>query len=494
MSGDAATDEGARSLAGLEARLRREWELLVMPPPKVWLEPKSHAELGPMLDVAIVGAGMGGLTAALALRRLGVPRVKLFDRARAGREGPWIGYARMETLRSPPELAGPALGFPSLTFRAWYEAQFGRESWSRLYRIPRPQWMEYLVWYRRVTGADVENECELIDLDGAADHVVLTLRSAGRVRRVAARRLILANGRDGLGGKYAPEMFAGLGRSVCAHSSDDIDFAALAGRTVGVVGAGASATDNAAEALEHGAARVAMLVRRHDIPRVNKGLGIGSAGLWAGFQHLPLERRWMIVQHIADNGTAPPHNSMLRCSRHPNFAVVVDCAIRAVEERGGRVLLNTTRGRLAFDFLILATGFTVDWPRKPELARLAPHVLLWRDRFSPPDGRPFEQGDDPFLGPALEFQERSPGAAPWVTRVHCDSFPAFLSHGPLTGDIPAISVGAERIAQGIAGQLFCEDFEIVWRRFMAFDTPELSGDEYAPADDISAFLAEGAET
>jgi hypothetical protein len=31
----------------------------------------------------------------------------------------------MLTLRSPKQLIGPDLGVPSLTFRAWYEAQHG---------------------------------------------------------------------------------------------------------------------------------------------------------------------------------------------------------------------------------------------------------------------------------------------------------------------------------------------------------------------------------
>ena len=30
-------------------------------------------------------------------------------------------YARMETLRSPKQLVGPAYGMASLTFRAWHE-------------------------------------------------------------------------------------------------------------------------------------------------------------------------------------------------------------------------------------------------------------------------------------------------------------------------------------------------------------------------------------
>ena len=130
-----------------------------------------------------------------------------------------------------------------------------------------------------------------------------------------------------------------------------------------------------------------------------------------------------------------------------------------------------------FDSLILCTGFAVAWDRRPELAGLAPHVVRWRDRFQPAGGDDYEQADDPFLGSDMEFLERQPGVAPWVQRVHCFTFPAFMSHGPLTGDIPAISVGAERVATGLTGALFAEDYERNWARLLAWDTPELNGDE-----------------
>ena len=93
---------------------------------------------------------------------------------------------------------------------------------------------------------------------------------------------MLANGRDGLGGAYTPEMFRGLDRALrAAIRSSDIDFAALRGKTVGVIGAGASAVDNAAEALEHGAARVAMLVRRAGRAAHQQGHGHRQRGLLA---------------------------------------------------------------------------------------------------------------------------------------------------------------------------------------------------------------------
>ena len=125
----------------------------------------------------------------------------------------------METLRSPPELSGPAFGFSNLTFRAWFEAQFGLAAWKKVHRIPRLQWMDYLRWYRRIIDVPIENDTELIDLSGDEDFVVLTLRSPAGIRKVAARRVVLANGRDGLGGAFVPDMFRGLDRRYCGIRS-----------------------------------------------------------------------------------------------------------------------------------------------------------------------------------------------------------------------------------------------------------------------------------
>lgn len=57
-----------------------------------------------------------------------------------GKEGPWVTYARMVTLRTPKHLTGLDYGMPSLTFQAYYEARFGAEAWARLDKIPRELW------------------------------------------------------------------------------------------------------------------------------------------------------------------------------------------------------------------------------------------------------------------------------------------------------------------------------------------------------------------
>lgn len=474
------TDPGPSSLAELEARLARDLDLLILPAPE-WSPPH-----GDLLDVAIVGAGMAGLTAAFALQRLGIRNIRLFDRAPEGLEGPWATYARMETLRSPKHLVGPALGFANLTFRAWFEAQFGAAAWERLGKIPRLQWLDYLRWYRTVLKLPVENGVALTGLSGTQDGVVLSLRRQGVETRVAARRVVLANGRDGLGGPYVPELWRGVDRRFWRHAHEDIDFAALRGKSVAVIGGGAGATDNAASALEAGAAHAAMLLRRAEVPRVNKSLGISNPGLALGFHGLSDARRWEQTQYVADCAIPAPRDSMLRCSRHPNFELRTAVAIEAVRTEGGRVVLETVRGDLAYDFMVLATGFTVDWAQRPELAALADTALLWRDRTVPPGWEEHQFADHPYLGPAFEFVERTPGAAPWIGRVHAFNYAATLSHGKVTGDIPAISFGAERLAEGIVTRFYEEDYAVHHQRLLDFATPELHGDEWTVAAEAAA--------
>lgn len=472
------TGSSPASLDALEQLLKRDFELLNLPPMN-WVPPMPPGNHGPVLDVAIIGAGMAGLAAGFALVKLGIRNLRLFDAAPAGVEGPWATYARMETLRSPKQLTGPALGFANLTFRAWFEAQFGTAAWESLDKIPRLQWLDYLRWYRRMVDLPIENEVTLLDFAPAPDgSLLLTLKDATGTRLVATRRLVLATGRDGLGGSFVPGIFQSLPKALWAHSAEAIDFTALAGKQVAVIGAGASAAENAAEALEAGAAQVVMLARRPEIPRVNKGLGAGHAGTTLGYQFLPPARRWALTQYVADCQIPPPRGSMARAGRHENFAVWTDCPVTSAKADQEQVVLETKHGAVRVDFVILGTGFTVDWARRPELARLAPVVALWRDRFLPENGENHSFGSQPFLGPALEFTEREAGQAPWVRQVHCFNFGGMLSHGKVTGDIPGISIGAERLAAGLAQTFFAEDYAEHFQRLVAFETPELLGTEW----------------
>lgn len=468
-------------LDALEARLRQDLAWLELPA-KSWVPPRT-VDGRPVLEVAIIGGGQAGMAVAVSLIHLGVNAV-IYDQSPDGFEGPWATTARMETLRSPKKLTGPALGFSTLTFRAWFEAQFGLEAWEMLDKIPRLQWMEYLRWYRRVMGLDVRNQHRVVTIAPRADGVVeLHLAAPGGKSTVLARRVVLATGRDGLGGAYLPPLAQNLPRGRWAHSSDDMDYSKLAGKRIGVIGAGASSMDSAATALESGAARVDLLIRRTDLPRINKGKGSGNPGLTNGHLHLLDEWKWRIRHYINVQQTPPPSGSVQRVSKFPNARFIFGAPIEDVAVNGDGLRVTTPRGVFDVDFLIFSTGFRIDWTIRPEFAVIAPHIRNWSDRYTPPPGEEDEElSDSPDLGPVFEFQQKQPDGLPGLERVHCFCYPAALTHGSLSGDIPSITDGAQRLAQGLAALLYGEDIEAHYRNIQAYEEPELNGDEWRPSE------------
>jgi len=472
-----ASPEG---LLVLEARLRQDLDWLDLPS-KRWVPPRIINDQ-PVLDVAIIGGGMAGMAAATALHHIGIDAT-IFDRAPEGFEGPWATTARMETLRSPKQLTGPALGLPALTFRAWYEAQFGADAWESLDKIPRLQWMDYLRWYRRVLGLTIRNDHHVEAVTPRADGIVeLSISSPAGNETVLARRVVLATGRDGLGGAYVPPIANTLPRDKWAHSSDTTDYQALAGKRVGVIGAGASAMDSAATALEAGAASVDLIIRRSDIPRVNKGKGAGNPGLVHGHLSLPDDLKWQIRHYLNTQQVPPPRGSTLRVSRHKNARFNLDCPILDLALVDGDIHLTTPKGVFVLDFLVFSTGFRIDWNVRPEFSVIAPHVRAWGDRYTAPTGQDDQElHDSPDLGTAFELQEKTPGCCPGLNHVHCFSYPAALTHGTVSGDIPAISDGAKRLAQGIAALFYREDVNTHYANMQAYAEPEVFGDEWVPA-------------
>lgn len=471
---------GAFGLPALEARLRQDLAWLELPA-KRWVPPRQH-EGQPVIDVAIIGGGMAGLAAFTALNHLGVTPV-IFDQSPRGFEGPWATTARMETLRSPKQLTGPALGLPALTFRAWFEAQFGTDAWEALDKIPRLQWMDYLRWYRTALNIDVRNDHRITSVTPRADGLVeLKVTSAAGDSTVYARHLVLATGRDGLGGPTVPAFARDLPRRFWAHSSDDLDYSTLRGKRVGVVGAGASAMDSAATALEAGAASVDLFVRRADIPRVNKGKGSGNPGLTHGHVHLPDEWKWRIRHYVNDQQVPPPRGSTLRVSRHENARFNLGAAVLDITPVGDVLHVRTPKGTFVVDFLLLGTGFRIDIGSRPEFAGFAGFVRKWSDRYTAVTGEEDgELADSPDLGPTFEFLEKTPGSCPGLDRVHCFCSPATLTHGTVSGDIPAVSEGAKRLAQGLASTLYREDVEQHYANLQAWAEPEVYGDEWTPA-------------
>jgi cation diffusion facilitator CzcD-associated flavoprotein CzcO len=470
-------------LAELEAQLAQDLDFLELPA-KPWVPGTAHNGT-PVRDVVVIGAGMCGLAATAKLLMTGITNIVAYDAAPAGLEGPWVTFARMQTLRSPKSLQGPALGLAQLTFRAWFTAQWGVEAWQALDKIPKGRWMDYLVWYRKALDLPVRNGVRMTGISAVGDLIAIDIDGA-QTGQVLTRHLVLATGRSGLGGFAVPHFLEGIDQAYWAHSADNINFDALKGKRVAVIGAGASSMDNAATALESGAAAVDLLIRRKEMPRINKMTGIGSQGVVHGMHQLPDAWKWKFVEYTASTQTPPPRSSTLRVSRHKNARFFLDCGILAVKHDARGLLIETTQGPLRYDFLIAATGFSNDFNGRPEFTALATHIRNWADgrqthEMGPPRGGMSEAPD---LGPSFEFRERVPGSCPMLSHIHCFNDAAMLSHGKVSGDIPAVSAGADRLVRGIAASLFAEDVEAHFTNLAAYDIPELQGDEWVDSTPI----------
>jgi cation diffusion facilitator CzcD-associated flavoprotein CzcO len=458
-------------LAALEAAIARDLALIAYPEPR-WVPERRAASGEPILDVLVIGAGQGGLVTLFALARDRVTNTLAIDRKPANAEGPWRDFARMVTLRSWKTVTGPDLDIPSLTFQSWFEAQWGAAAFTALGKIPKGMWADYLAWYRRTLSLPVRNGVELLSLTPYADGLAAEVLEDGHTRTIIARKVVLATGIETPGRWWMPDFVAALPAHLRAHTGDTIDFRALAGKHVAVLGAGASAFDNASTALEHGA-RVTLCCRRPELQRIQPYKQISHAGFFRGFPHLPDAARWRWMNYLLSVREAFPRETWERASRHAGFTLRTATPWLGARAVGHGVEIDTPAGPLAADFVICGTGFEMDVSAHPALAPHAALIATWGDRYSPPaeEANP-RLSRFPYLSPGFALTERTPGSAPWLADVHIFSFGATVSFGPSGSSINAMKFAAPRLAQAIAADLFAADAEAHYQALVAYDTPE----------------------
>jgi len=468
-----ATTETHSDLIELEQRVRFELDCLGYPA-RQWTSPRNQNGT-PVHDVIIVGGGQSGLSIAFRLLRERITNLRVLDRNKEGLEGPWVTFARMHSLRTPKMVTGPDLGIPSLSPRAWWQARFGDVSWQGLNKIPRELWHAYLLWVRKTVGIDVTNEAEVTDIEPLHDGLLAVHATIAGVRQIfVTRKVVLATGIEGSGCWLVPGVIAeSLPRNAYAHTAEQIDFRSLAGKTVAVVGAGASAFDNAAMALENGAASVELLVRRKQLPTANPNRWMEFAGFLRHFGDLDDARKWRFMKIIFDMNQPPPQETFDRCALHENFAMRLGCPLERVRFANGRIWLTHAHGTGAFDFLIAGTGFTVDLAVRPELARFHDKIACWSDRYRPPDDEQHPLlGTYPYLSPSFQFTEKTTGAAPFLANIFSYTYAAMPSLACSAG-ISALKFGVDRIASGISRGLFVEDADVHLQSLRDYTEQEL---------------------
>ena len=342
------------------------------------------------------------------------------------------------------------------------EARFGAAAYAKLQRITCEEWVSYLQWLRRMFDLPVENGVKVDTFEPEGALFRLAGRRNGKPETWYCRRLILASGPLSTGGTSIPEaIVAGLPRAKYGHVYDShIDFDALKGKSIIMIGCGASGFDNSGTALESGAARVDMLVRRPAIPRVSYIRWTDWSAFLNTFADLDDEQKWKMASWVQKNHSPPPGRALERVDKRPDFHIHFNSPITSARVEGDKVVLVTPNGEHRADHVLCATGFSFRLDRAPLFAKVWPHIALWKDRYTPKEAGGSEKFPySPYVGRHYEFIEKNPGEAPWLKHVYCFTQAATLSMGP-TGRVSGLKYGVRRLLMGVSQSFFQEDFDL----------------------------------
>lgn len=443
-----------------------------------WVKPLNHPE-GHVYDVIIVGGGQSGLGAAFGLLRERVSNILVIDENSEGYEGPWETYARMVTLRTPKHLTSIDLGIPSLTFRSWWEAQTGPQGWEKVDKIPRSDWMNYLRWYRKVLRLPVVNEVKLKLIEPAEPGIHrLHIEGAGATSHsLLARKVVLATGIQGGGEWHIPPIIAeNLSRQLYAHTSELIDFAALKGKRIAILGGGASAFDNANYALTEGVGEVHIFVRRNQLPTVNPIRQMEGSGMIERFHVLSNEDKYAVISHFFNYNQPPTNDTFERAAAWPGFELHLGAPWINVEMVDDKAVVTTPQGEYTFDFLIFSTGLLSDPSLRPELALVQSHIARWSDCYTPPAeiANPLLDAH-PYLSPGFALTGRDEEGAKRLHGLFVFNYSALASCGLSASAISGMRNAIPKLAAGVADQLFLDNREDILNNYFTYNDNEFTG-------------------
>ena len=464
-------------LLKLEKRIAHDLSIISYPV-NGWIPSKFDEQGKRVLDVLVVGGGQGGLAIAFQLLRERVQNIQVIDSAEAGQEGPWLNYARMPTLRSPKEVNGPDLNIPSLTFQAWYEAQFGKLSWKKLNKIPTGLWVNYLKWFRKVLSLPVQNRMRLIAFEPLQDNIKVKIEclTTGNVQEEITRKLILATGIETPGKWSVPPISQKIPKDFWFHTSEMINFDLFENKEIAVLGAGASAMDNAVRALEAKASGVTLYCRRSELQRVQPFKWLSFPGFLRHFSELNNEWRWKFMSYLLTLREAFPKETWDRANRFEEFNIQTGADWEDLHLKDEKISILTGKGIFEADFLIFGTGFSIDLRHSKELSPHAHLIALWSDKFKRTRKEDGESNllSYPYLGDGFQFPERLPGSAPWLKNVHLFSFGSTMSFGPSGSSINAMKFAVPRLVHAITRDLFLEDIDHHFESMTSYKLPEFS--------------------
>lgn len=444
-----------------------------------WVPPLKHPE-GHVYDVVIVGGGQCGLGAGFALLRERISNILIVDENPEGYEGPWETYARMVTLRTPKHLTSIDLGIPSLTFRSWWEVQVGQEDWEKVDKIPRGDWMNYLRWFRNALRLPVMNEAKLTLIEPQKEGIHrLHIEGPGAPSpQLLARKVILATGIQGGGKWHVPSMISNnLPKHLYAHTSESIDFNALKGKKIAILGGGASAFDNANFALSEGAAEAHVFVRRKEMPRINPIRQMEVSGMIERYHSLSDANKYAVMAHFFEHNQPPTNDTFSRAAAWPGFTLHLGSPWLDVKASVDGACITTPQGTFIFDFLIISTGLMTDPVLRPELKLVENHILRWGDRYQAPLELTNPVLDaHPYLNPGYSFLSRDEEGKKLLHGIFAYNYSALISCGITASALSGMKFGLPRLASAVADELFQDNHKQILKSYFEYDAVEFVGE------------------
>ncbi len=440
-------------------------------PSKTWDYSRDRG----VLEVAILGAGHCGKSAAFGLRRHGIERVRIFDRAQAGCEGPWRSHARNATLRTPKQVTGGLeWGIANLHFSRWCSARYGEAYWQRIRYIPRLFWADYLDWYGKILDLPIQNDTNIQNITWNKEEQCFWLEAIhqGELERYKARFLVFATGMECAGGKNVPRLVSeNLPEHCYHHTMDSIDFSAFAGKRIVVVGGGASAFDNALLMLKAGAQSVDIVVRRKSLTDLNRIRWSEWNGYHRHYIDLPDEKKWAYSLAEFRLGQLPPSHTYYQAISQSRLTLYTDAAIKALSYQDREIVGTYGDSTLHHDAMVCGTGFVTSLDRQLELRSLAPHISRWQAHFTPAPGEEHaEMSQYPYLGKSLEFTPTS-SEHDYLRRCYYLSSGGALLSG-FRAHLSGLQFALPRVAYDIGRRLFIEHQDDIWDSFNAYDVKE----------------------
>ena len=318
-----------------------------------------------MHDVAVIGAGPYGLSAAAHLRHAGVDTA-VFGEPMASWERKMPRGMQLRSTRRSSSISDPGRALTLDRFEAWQGSDLPEP-------IPVDTFIAYGHWFQETIAPDLDRR------------VVRRLEAHGEVFRlvladgdtVSAARVVIASGIASFA--ESPPELERLPRPLAFHSSELLDAREFADRRVLVVGAGQSALESAA--LLHEAGAIVEVVARADgvvwIPEGSGETGpirgllhellyppteVGPPGInWIAaapdvFRRLPCAVRAEITRRC----TVPVGASWLR-RRLADVVITTGRSIVSASARnGGAAIVLDDGARRDVDHVVAATGYRVD--------------------------------------------------------------------------------------------------------------------------------------